>query len=412
MESKKKQSSYMKKYRASKRLGDQNAETINAGKEIFQGTSNKNIGFYMSQFHEVIFKGALYICTCCDQLWYKHSMFNVEKLRSSHLDFVKCLCNKISVDSIERVCRTCCNHLVKHNVPPCAVVNDMVFPEKPEFFDLNMLEWRLLAPRKIIAFQKLMQAPRGKQLKIHGNIVSVQADVMNTVTLLPRTPSETGTIKVNLRRKLQFKSSAVSLNIRPHKVVEAAHWFISKSKLPVCRDDGTSLHEDWETTYNEQILQCIGSDNRDDHPCDKQSIPNEQSDNNTSSKADVKDNYWTEGEEGIPAGVTDTMLSSADFLENSECHYILNVVPAEGNRPLSVFKDQYSEELAYPSIFLGMKRPELQERKVKVHCSEIFKSEHRWSDRRTVICVENIFFKAKKLQIKIILGKSNISHRK
>ena len=43
-----------------------------------------------------------------------------------------------------------------------------------------------------------MQAPRGKQLKINGNIVNVPADVANTVSMLPRLPSETSTIKVNL----------------------------------------------------------------------------------------------------------------------------------------------------------------------------------------------------------------------
>ena len=93
-------------------------------------------------------------------------------------------------------------------------------PIKPAFFDRNELECRLLAPR--IAFQKLMQAPRGRQLKIHGNIVNVPADVTHTVSMLPRLPSETGTIKVNLKRKLQYKSSALSLNVRPHKVVEPA----------------------------------------------------------------------------------------------------------------------------------------------------------------------------------------------
>ena len=50
-----------------------------------------------------------------------------------------------------------------------------------------------------------MQAPRGKQLKIHGNIVNVPANVA----------SEAATIKVNLKRKLQYKSSALSLNVRP-----------------------------------------------------------------------------------------------------------------------------------------------------------------------------------------------------
>ena len=51
----------------------------------------------------------------------------------------------------------------------------MVFPEKTDFFDLTELEYKLLAPR--IAFQKLMQVLRGRQLKIHGNIVNVPADV-------------------------------------------------------------------------------------------------------------------------------------------------------------------------------------------------------------------------------------------
>ena len=47
----------------------------------------------------------------------------------------------------------------------------MQSPPKPAFFDLNELECRLLAPR--LAFQKLMQAPRGGQLKINGNILGI-----------------------------------------------------------------------------------------------------------------------------------------------------------------------------------------------------------------------------------------------
>lgn len=79
----------------------------------------------------------------------------------------------------------------------------MVFPDKPDFFDLNELECRLLAPR--IAFQKLMQARRGKQLKILGNIVNVPADVSHTVSMLPRLQSQTATIKVNLKENSSIK---------------------------------------------------------------------------------------------------------------------------------------------------------------------------------------------------------------
>ena len=52
-----------------------------------------------------------------------------------------------------------------------AVANGMKFPEKPTFFDLTELECRLIAPR--LAFQKIIEAPRGKQLKINGNVVNV-----------------------------------------------------------------------------------------------------------------------------------------------------------------------------------------------------------------------------------------------
>ena len=79
----------------------------------------------------------------------------------------------------------------------------MKFPNKPAFFDLNELEYRLLAPR--LAFQKLMQAPRWKQFKINGNIVNVPADVTNSVSLLPRLANEACTMKVNLKKKSQYK---------------------------------------------------------------------------------------------------------------------------------------------------------------------------------------------------------------
>ena len=49
------------------------------------------------------------------------------------------------------------------------------------------------------------------------------------------------------------------------------------------------------------------------------------------------------------------MLTKTDFIEDSETKYILSVAPDERNKPLSIFRDQYSEELAYSGIFLGQK---------------------------------------------------------
>ena len=63
---------------------------------------------------------------------------------------------------------------------------------------LSDFKCRMLAPR--LAFQKLLQAPRGNQFKTKGNVVNVPADVNNTVNKLLQLPQESGTIKVQLKR--------------------------------------------------------------------------------------------------------------------------------------------------------------------------------------------------------------------
>ena len=78
---------------------------------------------------------------------------------------------------------------------------------------------------------------------------------------------------------------------------------------------------------------------------------------------------WSENES--PAGVTDTMLTSTDLVEDNERQYILNLAPAEGSRLLGVFRDRLSDEMAYPGLFLGQERPENDKRLTPVHYSEI-----------------------------------------
>ena len=295
-------------------------------------------------------------CSCCNQLWYKHSVITAEKLRLSNSTAGKYLLSKTSVDGIEWICQSCYKYLKKDKIPPCAAKNGMSFPAKPDFFYLNELECRMLAPR--LAFEKLLQAPQGNQFKIKGNVVNVPAEVNNTVNMLPRLPQESGTIKVQLKRRLEYKSSALSLNVRPNKIFQAANWLATNSTLYRELDD------------------------------------------------------WTEDDAEIPVGVTDTMLTATDFLEDNERAQVYNIAPGEGSVPLSIFRDKCSEELAYPGIFVSQKRPENHDRLVEVHYSDICKSELRQSDRRAAMCIENIFLKTKKLQMKILLGKSQIALRK
>ena len=68
------------------------------------------------------------------------------------------------------------------------------------------------------------------------------------------------------------------------------------------------------------------------------------------------------------------MLTATGFLEGSEQVQIYDITPYERSVPLSIFRDKYSEELAYPGIFFGPKNPENDDRLVAVHYSDICKS--------------------------------------
>ena len=62
-------------------------------------------------FHKSVSTGPLYICTCCDQLWYRHSVSAANQLTLKNPDVVKYLQNIVSVDNTKWVCQTCSGHL-------------------------------------------------------------------------------------------------------------------------------------------------------------------------------------------------------------------------------------------------------------------------------------------------------------
>jgi len=178
----------------------------------------------------------------------------------------------------------------------------------------------------------------------------------------------------------------LSLNVTPHKIVQAGKWLTTNSTL--YREQGVSFSDD---RVHRLSMNLPKNENTSQY-CSQ--VHNQLSDVNNIGDDAGTGQYiddWIEDDAEIPAGVTDTMLTATDFLEDSEREQIYGIAPGEGITPLSIFRGKYSEELAYPGIFIGQKRPENKERLVNVHYSDIFKSELRRSDQRAAMCVENIF---------------------
>ena len=205
----------------------------------------------ISTFHAQVSQGPVYVCSCCDQLWYRHSVTCVTNIKQFETNSManQCLQGKVSAENKEWVCATCLSHLKKSKCPPCAVVNGMSFPPVPEELkDIHPLEARLLAPR--IPFMKLHAAPSGGQYKIRGNVVNVPADVASTIGCLPRMHHETSTIKVKLKRHLKYKHAVMSQNVRPEKIRLAARYLCTKGKL--LQHYGIAYKEEWTQEHPDE----------------------------------------------------------------------------------------------------------------------------------------------------------------
>ena len=75
-------------------------------------------------------------------------------------------------------------------------------PAKPECLNFTPLEERLKS--LCIPFMQIIlcEFPRGRQLSIHGNAVSVPADVNSVVNTLPKPINESQIIAIKLKSKL------------------------------------------------------------------------------------------------------------------------------------------------------------------------------------------------------------------
>ena len=419
----------------------------------------------IDKFHRIVSKGPCYTCVTCNQLWYRHSVVNMKSLSASNVServqdvLKKCVSSVDNKKGLNFICKTCMSHIKKGKIPPCAMNNGMKFPEQGPLKEMNMLELSLLAP--VLPFMRIYKAPQGQQMKIQGNMVLVPADVRNSVTVLPRLPSDTATIKAKLKRRLRYRSHIYSLNIRPEKIRQGLVFLSETSHLfkehniafdyeivnQLTGESTTSMNhvsaednlneqpsENNSETLNEEVLQTNRNDQNDQSTLLKNvtgdsyengnnEYQNEAAKNkpgiieNKEGDNDNDSDNWSEADElqeeqQVNPGVLDTMLTAPDFVESAERDFVFSFAPAEGHTPLSVFLEKNSEELAFPGIFCGQTRCINKEREVPVTYSEIVRSELRNSDRRVASCVENIFFKTKKLQMKQLIDQTQIVMRK
>ncbi len=423
------------KQRLKKKRKAENPEVIT--KKVLKGKYRKketlenedNFISVVNSFHNNIKRGPEYVCTCCDQLWYRSSVVkcDVKKYKACSKHLLDCCITGVkSFDNFEYICFTCHSNIKDGKLPSCSKANGMSFPMKCELLNLTPLEERLISPR--IPFMQIRELPRGGQLSIHGNIVNVPSDINSTIRFLPRPISESQTIPVKLKRRLGYKHHYQFQNIRPNKVLDAAKYLVETSEL--FKNEGIEVQSTWidnislklcenddwceflqnPETLNEDLQSKESVENCNKTKNNTNNISSSDVDNSNNEKYDseVSDSFCEVDER--PSGVTDTLLQEPDVTENAE--KIICFAPGEGNKPLGIFMDKDSEYLSFPTIFCGKRRPDNKERKVPVTYGTVAKWELRCQDRRVAMSVPNIFYKLKKLQIKQIQDTACIALRK
>ena len=318
----------------------------------------------VNKFNDSISGSCSYVCTCCQQLWFKQSVKDVSTLlASTSFDtnlLKRCKTDFISEEGIEWICSTCICNIKQGKMPKLSVINGMEFPEKPAELNLNNLEERLISLR--IPFMQIRSLNSGGQFSLKGSVVNVPADIEPTIRALPRMFHDSETIPVKLKRMKDFKHAVQTENIRPVVVMTALKFLLTNSEM--YKEANIKIDDEWNASTINKSTHTFSTL---DHDEDSDAFSEEESDDK------------------MPVV---TFLDEQTYDKNQ----VSSVAPGEGQRPLSMFTDPDSEYLAFPSIFCGAKRKETSERIVAVHYSDICKWELRSVDRRVALNVPNIFY--------------------
>ncbi|XP_074641227.1 uncharacterized protein LOC141898976 [Tubulanus polymorphus] len=306
---------------------------------------------------------------------YETNMKKQKLLRESLADYTGyedmkniCLTNYVSVNELEWICLTCSDFIKKNSMPTLSVYNGLYFPQKPNELDLFSLEERLIAPQ--------------------------------TICSLPRNWTDTQTLHVQFKRRNEYKSTVHSENVRPAKIQAAFQWLMENSLLYMSLE--IQYNPDWFDVENTEVKEYL--EEHADTNNSENGITDILSPDNKSKE--------TDGDKFCEIDDTQNNTGNLGTLLIDESDRIISFAPGQNQIPLSIFKDDFAEELAFPTIFCGQKRLPNTARIKPVHYSQICKWELCNVDRRAAMSVPNLFFKTCKLQLQQVSGKVSFAVRR
>ena len=336
----------------------------------------RNLNESIKIFNDLTSHGPIYVCSICQQTNFIDKVTEIAKLhKNKNNDLLnECRTNYKSINNKEYICFTCKKYIYKGKIPKLSIKNGCGFPKKPKELDLFNLEERFISP--VMAFMLIHQLFPGGQFSLYGSICHLPIEIGKVISTLPRSFNQCETIAVKLKRRLCYRNSVFSENVRPQKIIDALQYLLRTSKL--YQQHNINIDPQWLHTFP----------NTSNDPDDDEELHITQNENLTNSSDDDDNN----NEEEPNAPSINTLVTDNTIDPNKD---ILCIAPGEGQKP--IFTDEDTEYLCFPTIFCGQKCKINKYHKLTKR--EIFKYEMRSVDKRVSTNIPNIFWKTKFKQI-------------
>ena len=342
---------------------------------VFTTKHGRNLGESIKMFYHLTSHGPIYVCSICQQTNFIDKVTEIAKLKKNkNMNLLnECRTNYKSVNNKEYICHTCKKYIYKGKIPRLSIKNGCGFPKTPNELNLFNLEERFISP--VMAFMLIHQLFPGGQFSLYGSICHLPIEIGKVISTLPRSLDQYETIAVKLKRRLSYKNSVFSENVRPQKIIEALQYLLQNSEL--YQKHNINIEPEWLDKFSNTNNYPPNEDLHDDKS------------NNSTNSSDDEDNNDQE-EPNAPS--INTLITENTIDANKD---ILCIAPAEGQKP--IFTDEDTEYLCFPTIFCGQKRQ--TNTYYQLTKREIFKYEMRSVDKRVSTNIPNIFWKTKFKQI-------------
>jgi exonuclease III len=189
-------------------------------------------------FQRSIKYGRIFECICCHRRLFENSVTAIQDVTLFQNNLNK-RCPRLfemAIHQIEtrkspnekdgsyHICFSCNGHLNRGHMPPMSHKNNLQLFKTMNYPELNLTEVENSLIALNLIFQKLYQLPKSRWPAMKDKTINIpiyEADVLQTVEALPRTPSAAQIVPVKLKRKLQYKNVHKIEYISVEKVLKA-----------------------------------------------------------------------------------------------------------------------------------------------------------------------------------------------